>query len=301
MKMIPASEPVSEPVQNDSKGPGRGRLYVVGTPIGNLEDITLRALRTLRECDLIACEDTRHTQKLLNHFEIKTRATSYHEHNEKAKAVELLRQLEGGKNVALVCDAGMPLVSDPGYRVVELCVERGVAVIPVPGPSAVLAALTASGLPSETFQFVGFAPPKRTARRKFFERFRDYPGTTIFFETPHRVAETLAEMIDILGDRRTVLGREITKLHEEFLRGRTSEVLFVLRARPSIKGEMTILVGPAGPEGSAPSPEGSVRERVDALIGLGTSRMEALKTVARERNISKSQVYRDYQAGSSDR
>ncbi|HWP84583.1 MAG TPA: 16S rRNA (cytidine(1402)-2'-O)-methyltransferase, partial [Terriglobia bacterium] len=219
-----------------------GKLFLVGTPIGNLEDITWRAVRTLRECAVIACEDTRQTQKLLNRYHIKTRSTSYHEHNEKTRGPELIRRLESGQSVALVSDAGMPAISDPGYRLVRECIERRIAVIPVPGPTAVIAALVASGIPAQPFQFLGFVPPKRQQRRKFLEGLGGYPGASVFFEAPHRILETLAELRQILGDRRIALAREMTKAHEEFLRGCCAEVLELLRLRPRILGEITVVV-----------------------------------------------------------
>jgi 16S rRNA (cytidine1402-2'-O)-methyltransferase len=283
----------------EASGSGRagpGILYLVGTPIGNLEDITLRALRVLREADLVACEDTRQTQKLLSHFEIKTRTTSYHEHNEMTKAIELVERLEQGARVGLVSDAGMPGISDPGYRLVELCIERGIPVVPIPGATALVASVVASGLPTHAFQFLGFAPPRRNQRRKFFEELRGYPATSVFYEAPHRILETMADALEVLGDRPAVLAREVTKLHEEFLRGSCSELLATLRSRPRIQGEMTVLIG-AARETAAPSePAQSLKARVyDLMREQNLSRMEALKAVARERNISKSQAYRDYQ------
>ena len=272
-------------------------LYLVGTPIGNLEDITLRALRVLREVDLIACEDTRQTQKLLNHFQIRTRTTAYQEHNEMLKAPELVRKLEQGVRVALVSDAGVPGISDPGYRLVHLCIRQNITVVPVPGPSAVLAALVASGLPTHSFQFGGFLPPKGARRRKALEQAESFPGTTILFEAPRRIVETLREMSQRLGNRPVVVAREITKLHEEFLRGSCSEVLETLRKRPKILGEMTVLIGGAEETPASKGSSQSVRERVKELMEQqALSRMEALKAVARERHISKSQAYREYQS-----
>ncbi len=272
-------------------------LYLVGTPIGNLEDITLRALQVLREVDLIACEDTRQTQKLLNHFQIRTPTTAYQEHNERVKAPELVRKLDQGARIALVSDAGMPGVSDPGYRLVQLCIRGDIAVVPVPGPSAILAALVASGLPTHSFQFGGFLPLKGVRRRKALEQAESFPGTTILFEAPHRIVETLREISQRLGDRPVVVAREITKLHEEFLRGSCSEVLETLRKRPKIQGEMTVLIGAAEATPASEISSQTVRERVMELMEQqGLSRMEALKVVARERHISKSQAYREYQS-----
>src|SRR6201993_4723679 len=206
--------------------PGAGCLYLVATPIGNLEDITLRALRVLKEADLIACEDTRQTQKLLNHYGISTRTISYHEHNEMTRAPELVLDLERGGRVALVTDAGMPGISDPGFRLISLAVRHHVPVIPIPGASAFLAALVASGLPTDSFRFSGFLPSKSGQRRKLLESVKDSPRTQVFYEAPHRLLETLADVVEVLGrERHVVVAREVTKLHEEFLRGRAGDVL----------------------------------------------------------------------------
>src|SRR5882757_367153 len=209
----------------------RGCLYLVGTPIGNLEDITLRALRILKESDQIACEDTRHTQKLLSHYEISKPLVSYHEHNEMTRAPELVVAMEQGAKIALVSDAGMPLVSDPGYRLVTLCARHQIPVIPIPGPSALLAALAASGLPNEEFLFVGFLPARTGERRRALERLRIEDRTLILYEAPHRVAETVADAREILGDRQACVAREITKMHEEFRRGKLSELTTSLEER----------------------------------------------------------------------
>src|SRR5580692_11069555 len=210
-----------------------GCLYLVGTPIGNLEDITLRALRILKEVDQIACEDTRHTQKLLSHYEIRRPLISYHEHNELTRAPELLISLEQGAKIALVSDAGMPLVSDPGYRLVTLCLRHQVPVVPVPGPSALLAALSASGLPNEEFLFVGFLPNRTGERRRALERLRIEDRTIIFYEAPHRITECVADAREMLGDRPACRAREVTKLHEEFRRGKLSVIASSLEERPA--------------------------------------------------------------------
>src|SRR5882757_10191401 len=225
---------------------GGGVLYLVATPIGNLEDITLRALRILREADQIAAEDTRHTQKLLQHYEIARPLVSYHEHNEMTRAPELLIALEQGAKIALVSDAGMPLVSDPGYRLVTLCARHQVPVIPIPGPSALLAALAASGLPNEEFLFVGFLPARTGERRRALERLRIEDRTLILYEAPHRVAETVADAREILGDRPACLAREVTKIHEEFRRATLSELSASLEEKP-VRGEITLLIGAALP------------------------------------------------------
>ncbi len=222
----------------------RPALYLVGTPIGNLQDITLRALRVLKEVDVIACEDTRQTQKLLNHYGIATRTVSYHEHNEMTRAAELVKDLQEGTSVALVTDAGMPGISDPGFRLISLAIRHHVPVVPIPGASAFLAALVASGLPADSFRFSGFLPAKRGERRAALETIKTSPRTQVFYEAPHRIVEALADVVEVLGnDRHVVIAREVTKLHEEFLRGRASEVLETLKARDGVKGEITLLIG----------------------------------------------------------
>src|SRR6201984_1653027 len=201
-------------------------LYLWATPIGNLEDITLRAVRVLKEADQIACEDTRQTQKLLNHYGVSTRTVSYHEHNEMTRAAEVGKDLEEGAPVALVTDAGMPGISDPGFRLISLAIRHHVPVVPIPGASAFLAALVASGLPTDSFRFSGFLPAKRGERRAVLEAIRTSPRTQVFYEAPHRIVETLEEVVEVLGEaRHVVVAREVTKLHEEFLRGRAAEVL----------------------------------------------------------------------------
>jgi 16S rRNA (cytidine1402-2'-O)-methyltransferase len=275
----------------------QGALYLVGTPIGNLEDITLRALRILREADLIACEDTRQTQKLLSHHPIETRTLSYHEHNELTRAPELVLRLEEGARIALVSDAGMPGISDPGYRLVGLCIRHNIPVVPVPGPSAVATSLIASGLPTHSFRFFGFLPPKRTARRKALEAILETTATSVFFESPHRILDALEDALAVLGDRPVVVAREITKIHEEFVRGRCSEVLDKLRSRPSIAGEITLLVAGAGHEESSADHTQSLKDRIQELIEKRKlNRMEALKAVAKERHISKSRAYKEFES-----
>jgi 16S rRNA (cytidine1402-2'-O)-methyltransferase len=261
---------------------------VVATPIGNLEDITLRALRILREVDQIACEDTRQTRKLLDRHGISNRLVSYHEHNEPARAEELLRELEAGRNIALVSDAGTPLIADPGYRLVAQARERGVTVSPIPGASAMVSALSASGLPTDSFLFGGFLPAKKTQRRKTLEQMRAYPATLVFYEAPHRILESLEDIAEVLGPRRVTLGRELTKIHEEFLAGEPSELLAALSLRPALKGEITLMIGKAdAPEAdSAP-----IETAFDKLLEAGVPRMEAMKTIARDRGLSKREVY----------
>src|SRR5271165_3224822 len=248
-------------------GPGSS-LYLVATPIGNLEDITLRALRVLKEVDLIACEDTRRTLKLLNHYGIQTRLVSYHEHNEMTKASELVVDLEGGARIALVTDAGMPGISDPGFRLIALAIRHHVPVVPIPGPSAFLAALAASGLPTDSFRFSGFLPPKSGQRRKLLESVKDSPRTQVFYEAPHRLLETLADVIEVLGEsRHVVVAREVTKIHEEFLRGRAADVLEQFKTRGEVKGEITLLIAkPESSELRGASSEVSVAQRVREIM-----------------------------------
>ena len=268
-------------------------MYLVATPIGNLEDITLRALRILKEVDEIACEDTRHTQKLLNHYDIRKPLVSYHEHNEMTRAPELLISLEQGAKIALVSDAGMPLVSDPGYRLVTLCVRHKIPVVPIPGPSAMLAALAAAGLPNEEFLFIGFLPQRTGERRRALEHLRIEERTMIFYEAPHRVAESIADAREILGDRPACVAREVTKLHEEFLRGRLSQLAESLAARPA-RGEITLVVGPLEPSASAGQADAtqSLSDRVEELIRQAKlDRKEALKLAARERGLTRRAAY----------
>jgi 16S rRNA (cytidine1402-2'-O)-methyltransferase len=265
-----------------------GRLYVVATPIGNLEDITYRAVRILGEVDLIACEDTRQTRKLLDHYGIQKPAISYHEHNETDRAEELAERLREGAAIALVSDAGAPLVSDPGYRLVRAAIERGIAVYPIPGPSAVVAALSASGLPTDSFRFAGFLPHKPGQRMKALEAIADELATVIFYEAPHRILESLEAVEQALGDRPVVVARELTKIHEEFLRGTAAELRAELASRESVKGEITLLIGKA----TAPPPDDTpLDEAVGALERVGIPRMEAIKQVARRRGLPKREVY----------
>jgi 16S rRNA (cytidine1402-2'-O)-methyltransferase len=265
-----------------------GLLYLVATPIGNLEDITYRAVRALKEADLIACEDTRQTRKLLNHYGIDKPAISYHDHNEAGRSEELAARLRAGAVVALVSDAGTPLVSDPGYRLVKAAIESGVPVQSVPGASAVLAALAASGLPTDAFHFAGFLPHKPGQRAKALEALAGEEATLVFYEAPHRILEALEAIEQTLGPRPVVVARELTKIHEEFLRGTAAEIRAQLALRDSVKGEITVLIGKA----VAPPPdETPVIEAVEALMRGGKPRMDAIKQVARRRGLSKREVY----------
>jgi 16S rRNA (cytidine1402-2'-O)-methyltransferase len=274
-----------------------GTLYVVGTPIGNLEDITLRALRVLREADLIACEDTRQTQKLLQHHGVSTRTTSYHEHNEAEQADVLVAKLKAGESVALVSDAGTPGISDPGYRVINRAIEQNIPVVPVPGAAAFLCALAASGLATDSFQFGGFLPAKSGQRRLVLEKTLRAESTIAFYEAPHRIVESLEDVIDVLGaQRRVVVAREVTKIHEEFLRGSAADVLGQLRERGDVKGEITLLI--ARPEAIvvAPLSKASVGERMRQLThDEHLEEKDALKKLAKEMGVSKSEVYRLWQ------
>jgi len=291
---------VKTKTETKSAEPGRetGRLYVVATPIGNLEDITLRALRILKEADLIVCEDTRHTMKLLSHFDFSKRLVSYHQHNEITRAPEIVIELEQGAQVALVSDAGTPTVSDPGYRLVSLCVRHGIPVVPVPGASAFVAALAASGMPTGEFVFAGFLPARQTARRKSLRALADEPRTLIFYEAPHRVIDTLEDALEILGNRPAVLAREITKAFEEFQRGHIVELLAAAQKKAP-RGEITLLISPAdGQPAHADSDAEQKRlvplaRRVEEIMkARGSDRKAALKEAARERGITRREAYK---------
>lgn len=267
------------------------KLYVVATPIGNLEDVTFRAIRILRdEVAFIACEDTRQTHKLLEHYAIRKPLLSYHEHNEASRTAEILEILARGDSVALVSDAGTPLISDPGYRLLAAAIERGFQIVPLPGASAVLAALSASGLPVHDFRFIGFLPPRAVARRKTLTGLVNEAATVVAYESPHRILESLADTAEILPARPLVLARELTKIHEEFLRGSSAEILETLQARPSIKGEITLVIGGAiEQEAKIADPLAEI-ERLEEQSGL--DRMEAIKTVAKRMGLPKREVYR---------
>jgi len=281
---------------NGASAPGP-KLYLVATPIGNLEDITLRALRILKEVDLIACEDTRQTQKLLNHYGIEKRTVSYHEHNEMTRAAELIVDVERGATIALVTDAGMPGISDPGFRLITLAIRHHVPVVPVPGATAFLAALVASGLPTDSFRFSGFLPPKRGKRREVLENILGSPRTQVFYEAPHRLLETMEDIVQVLGlNRQVVIAREVTKLHEEFLRGRAGELLERLRERGEIKGEITLLIGKSEDSIQSAAAKVGVRSRLKQIMtDEQVDEKAALKKVAKELGVSKSEAYRELQ------
>ena len=235
---------MTKPKPNDATA---GCLYVVATPIGNLEDISLRALRILKECDAIACEDTRQTVKLLSHFDIQKRLVSYHEHNEITRASEIIIELEQGAKIALVTDAGTPAISDPGNRLVSLCLRHGIQVVPLPGASAFVTALAASGMAIDEFTFIGFLPSRPTERRKRLRALAAEPRTLALYEAPHRLLDTLEDALEILGNRPAVVARELTKIYEEFLRGHMEDLLEAVRKKPP-RGEITLLIGPADGE-----------------------------------------------------
>jgi 16S rRNA (cytidine1402-2'-O)-methyltransferase len=277
-------------------------LYVVATPIGNLEDITLRALRVLKSADLIACEDTRHTQKLLNHYGVQRPTISYHEHNEGERAAELGERLRQGTRIALVSDAGTPAVSDPGYRVVRAAIAAGVPVFTVPGPAAFTAALAASGLPSDSFRFNGFLPAKSGQRRTALDVIRNSGATEIFYEAPHRLRDTLADIVHILSPERPLaLARELTKVHEEFLRGSAGEVMRVLEQRGEIKGEIVLLIGKAVAAAPQASAESSIQQQMAALLREGMDEKSAMKKLAKELGLSRDEVFRELQRTSGSK
>jgi 16S rRNA (cytidine1402-2'-O)-methyltransferase len=271
-----------------------GTLYLVSTPIGNLEDITHRAVRLLGEVDVIACEDTRHTKKLLSHYSIGTRTISYHEHNERERAAELLRQLKRGLDVAIVSDAGTPGISDPGFRLARLAIENDVRVVPVPGASALITALVASGMPTDEFFFGGFLPARSGARRTRLSELRSIPATLIFYEGPHRIAATLKDAQEILGEREAVVARELTKMHEEIVRGRLSELAARFSSADSARGEMVLIIDRTviEVEGGKDKTVVSVAALVTELENEGLDHRAALKKAARELGISRDEAYR---------
>jgi 16S rRNA (cytidine1402-2'-O)-methyltransferase len=296
-----SSELVTETVEKPL-APG---LYLVATPIGNLEDITLRALRVLRSADRIACEDTRQTAKLLGHFGIKTPTVSYHMHNEGTRSNELIEALKAGGRIAVVSDAGMPGIADPGAMIAAEAIAAGIDVFPIPGANAALSALIASGLPSERFAFYGFLPSKEGARRTALEDLRtrgvDAATTHIFYETPHRIVGALEDVVATFGAQQpVVLARELTKLHEEFLRGTAAELLATLQGRPSVRGEMVLLLGGNAVQEAVEGTR-SLAAEVKALMTAGVDEKDALKQVAKARGIGKSEAYREWQRSQTRR
>lgn len=269
-----------------------GTLFVVATPIGNLEDITLRALRVLKEVDLIAAEDTRHTRKLLSRYEISTPLVSYHDHNKETRAPELISKLQKNVKIALVTDAGTPSISDPGYSLVSKAIEADIPIVPIPGVSAAITALSVSGLPSDRFLFVGFLPRKKNKRIEILQELKEESKTIILYESPRRLLATLSELINIVGDRKGVLARELTKYYEEIVRGRLSRIVETVSTRESIKGECTLLI-----EGRSEEQDTSQRLFVEQLRKLrndpNISLKDAVRIVVEEQKVSRSKVYRE--------
>ncbi|MFW5999602.1 MAG: 16S rRNA (cytidine(1402)-2'-O)-methyltransferase [Halanaerobiaceae bacterium] len=270
-----------------------GKLYICGTPLGNLRDFTFRAVDKLREVDLIAAEDTRRTGKLLRHYDIDTRMTSLHEHNEEQKAPRLLERIQGGESIVLVSDAGMPLISDPGYKLIRTAVEAGIEIIPLPGPTAAIQALVVSGLPAGRFVFEGFLPRSGTEREERLKEIQDEKRTVIIYESPYRVKETLGDLASLPGARKMALVRELTKMHEEKLYGTASGLLEQLGER-EVKGEVVLVLEglevETGPEGWE---ELTIVEHVCLLMDRGMTKKKAIKKVAGERDISRSEVYKE--------
>jgi 16S rRNA (cytidine1402-2'-O)-methyltransferase len=272
-----------------------GTLYLVATPIGNLEDITQRALRVLREVDIVACEDTRHTRTLLNHFGINAKTVSYHEHNERERAVELTARLAEGASIALVSDAGTPAINDPGFRLVRACVERGIRVVPVPGATAFVAALVASGLPTDEFYFAGFLPPRSHARRLRLASLRALPATLIFYEAPHRISDALTDAREILGEREAAVARELTKLHEEIARGRLTDLIARFSESSVARGEMVLVIDRtviAETDGAGDEQTPDIAALVAAFEGEGLDPRAALKRAARSLGLTRDEAYR---------
>lgn len=268
-----------------------GKLFVVSTPIGNLEDITLRAVNVLKGCDVIACEDTRTTKKLLARYGIETNLTSYHEHNEVEKSQRLLEELKEGKDVALVSDAGTPSVSDPGWRLVNLSIENSIEIVPIPGPSAVLSALVVSGLPTDSFLFLSFFPRTAGKRKELLKDVKDYPYTLIFYESARRLSGTLSVLLEILGDRGICVAREMTKLYEEAIRGSVSEVISVLSERDSVKGEVTVVLE-GSREGRKKISTEETQKTLRAMKERGVALSDAVRAVCESSGASKNSVYR---------
>jgi 16S rRNA (cytidine1402-2'-O)-methyltransferase len=274
-----------------------GTLFIVATPIGNLEDITERALRVLGEVELIACEDTRHTRLLLNRFGIKSKTISYHEHNERERAEELCKLLAAGSSIALVSDAGTPLISDPGFRIVNAAIQTGISIVPIPGASAFVAALAASGLPSDRFFFAGFLPARANARRALLEELRAIPATLVFYEAPHRIAATLKDARSVLGNRQGAVARELTKLHEEIARGSLDDLGQRFADKARARGEMVLLISGASETEILARDESEdaparLAKRVTELEREGLDAKAALKRAARELGLKRAEAYR---------
>lgn len=284
--------PLNSPMDSTNNQPGKGTLYVVATPIGNMEDITVRALNVLDQVDLIAAEDTRHTGKLLKYHKIKNRQISFHEHNEKDRTPLLIDRLESGSSIALVSNAGTPTISDPGYMLLQRAVLKGIKVIPIPGASAGIAALSISGFPTDSFVFIGFPAKKKAKRLKQLQELAHEKRTLIFYENPGRILAFMEELVRAMGDRYGVLCREMTKLHEEFLRGRLSEIINWLSHRPAVKGECTLLV--KGSEENKEISKDVIRaELIEALSREGCKVSETSRIIAQKYGLSKNEVYEE--------
>ncbi len=300
---IPESESTFEPAPQAGQASGEPLapgLYIVATPIGNLEDITLRALRVLGSVDRVACEDTRQTQKLLRKYGISVPVVRYHQHNEHQRGAELVAQLQQGARIALVSDAGMPGISDPGAEIVQRAIAAAVNVIPIPGACAAVTALAAGGIDTSKFIFHGFPPSRPGERRSFFEALRSETATMVFYEAPHRIVATLSDAALALdNDRPAVLARELTKIHEEFLRGSLREIHDILNLRENIRGEITLMIAGANAGSASLSAAGAAQSILARIAELKSAEnleeMDALKRVARERGLSKSEAYRELQ------
>ena len=276
-----------------------GCLFVIGTPIGNLKDITYRAVETLREVDFVACEDTRRSSKLLAAHDIEKKLVSYHEHNKFVRGKSIVQRILGGERCGLLSDAGTPTVSDPGYRLIQMALEKGIEIIPIPGVSAPITALSASGLPSDAFAFLGYLPKKPAAKTQLFRRLLPETRTLIAFDSPLRIRDSLQALVAVMGDRHLAVARELTKIHEEILRGTAEEVLAELNTRPTIKGEITLLI--AGRRGSLLELERHELSIAQLYVLLreeiGMSRMDAMKAIAKERGRSKQEIYAELLEG----
>lgn len=275
----------------------KGILYVVGTPIGNLGDVSERVQEVLAQVDVIAAEDTRHTRKLLNYLGISTPTVSYHEHNEQQRGTALIERLFAGENIALVSDAGLPAISDPGHIVVQMATDQEISVVPIPGPNAALSALTCSGLSTHPFLFLGFLPREKKERRKVLENWKYFSETVIFYESPHRLEKVLADLLEIWGNRKVAIARELTKKHEEWIRGELVDAVEYLKENGT-RGEYTLIV-----EGSSEKPETtqndwwqelSPKDHVDIYIEKGLSKKEAILQVAKDREVPKREIYQIY-------
>ncbi len=283
---MPLNSPTNDSFQNFLTG----TLYIVATPIGNLNDITFRAIEALEKVELIAAEDTRHTRKLLAHFNIKSRLVAYHEHNEEQSAKGIIEKLKSGSSVALVSNAGTPTVSDPGYRLINAAIKENLTVVPIPGVSAAITALSASGLPSDRFSFIGFLPPKSRKRREQLEQLVDLAATLIFYESPRRIIAVMEEMMEIFGDRYAVISREMTKTYEEFLRGNFSELIDELKTRQAIKGEITLLV--SGDKIEKPFCFEDIRHNVETELKKGNSGvLQLARKLSISCGVSKNMLY----------